>query len=244
MNPSEAFEAGRTRQIREQGADANLLDLSRRWMHEVFPYQYAYHFSWMGRPTIQFPQDLLILQELIWAVRPDLIIETGVAHGGTTVFLASMLSLLGENGLVVGVDIEIRPHNRQTLEAHPVFGRIRLIEGDSTSPTTLEFVKKEAGTRRRAMVILDSNHTHQHVLDELRLYAPLVPAGSIIVVFDTTIEESEHAFPDRPWGKGNNPATAVSAFLEENDRFQVDRSLDHKLLITVARGGFLRCVRD
>jgi cephalosporin hydroxylase len=205
----------------------------------------TYNFTWLGRPIIQFPQDVFAMQEIIWRVRPDLIIETGVAHGGSLVFYASMLEMIGGPGEVVGIDIEIRPANRAAIESHPMFGRIRLVEGSSVDPLTVQRVCALAAGKKRVLVVLDSNHTHDHVSAELRLYSPLVTKGSYLVVFDTIVEHMPaHAFPDRPWGRGNNPMTAVCAFLEKTDRFTVDREIEEKLLITVAPSGYLRCVRD
>ncbi len=206
--------------------------------------KYSYHFSWLGRPIIQFPQDVLAIQEIIWSVKPDLVIETGIAHGGSLILSASLLELLGGDRRVVGVDIEIRSHNRAAIEAHPLFHRITLIEGSSTDPEVAARIAWLAAGRR-TLVLLDWNHTHDHVLNELRLYSPLVKTGSYIVVFDTIIEHlPDDFFPDRPWGHGNNPQTAVAELLEQNERFRIDGDLEAKLVITAAPGGYLKCVRD
>lgn len=232
----------REEDVRSMGADSRVQAATREWVQATLPYKYSYNFTWMGLPVVQFPQDLVAMQEVIWEVKPDLIIETGVARGGSMAFYASMLELLGEDGKVVGVDIDLRPHNRAALEAHPLFHRMELLAGSSTAPEVVDAVKVLARGRERILVALDSNHTHQHVLDELRLYGPLVTPGSYMVVFDTIVEElPADTFLDRPWGPGDNPASAVAAFLEESDAFEVDRFLDEKLLITVAQGGFLRC---
>ncbi|OAI50965.1 cephalosporin hydroxylase [Planctomycetaceae bacterium SCGC AG-212-F19] len=218
---------------------------SRTWLHEVTPYKYAHNFTWMGRPIIQCPQDLVAMQELIWRIKPELIVETGIAHGGSLIFYASMLELLGGAGRVVGVDIDIRAHNRAEIENHPMFKRIALIEGSSTDEAVARQVFEHARGHHPVLVVLDSNHTHDHVLRELELYAPLVKKGSYLVVFDTLIEDMPaDFFPDRPWGKGNNPKTAVHAFLRSNDRFQIDKDIEAKLLITVAPDGYLECVKD
>jgi cephalosporin hydroxylase len=185
------------------------------------------------------------MQEIIWRTKPDLIIETGIAHGGSLVFHASMLQLLGGDGHVVGIDVEIRKHNRSAVEEHPLFHRIELIEGSSIDPATVEKVRQRVRGRRRVMVVLDSNHTHDHVLRELELYAPLVTAENYLVVLDTVIEDlPKELFPNRPWDKGNNPKTAVHEFLKRTDRFSIDKDLENKLLLTVAPDGYLRCLKD
>ena len=226
-------------------ANQSVRAITQEWIDQTAAYKYVYNFRWLGRPIIQFPQDVFAMQEIIWRVRPDMVIETGVAHGGSLVFYASMLELIGGPGEVVGIDIEIRPANRTAIEDHPMFGRIHLIERSSVDPLTVQRVHALTAGKQRVLVVLDSNHTHDHVLEELRLYSPLVTKDSYLVVFDTIIEHMPaHAFPDRPWGKGNNPMTAVCAFLEKTDRFIVDKEIEEKLLITVAPNGYLRCVRD
>jgi cephalosporin hydroxylase len=187
----------------------------------------------------------MAMQEIIWRVRPELIIETGVAHGGSLVFYASMLELIGGTGTVLGIDIEIRPHNRAALESHPLFQRIQLIEGSSVDSDVAAQAQHAASTCRSVLVVLDSNHTHDHVLRELELYSPLVTKESYLVVFDTVVEEMPvDSFPDRPWGPGNNPMTAVRAFLEGNSRFVMDQELSNKLLLTVAPDGYLKCISN
>ena len=224
-------------------ADSDMRALSLQWLRAISRHRYAYNFTWMGRPLIQFPQDMVAMQEIIWATQPDLIIETGVAHGGSLVYYASLLELVGGNGRVVGVDIDIRSHNRRAIEASPMFHRIDLVEGSSVDLATVERVQSFVEGRERVMVVLDSNHTHDHVLEELRLYSPLVTAGNYLVVFDTLIEDMpDEFFHDRPWGVGNNPKTAVTAFLQENRRFVVDADIEAKLMLTVAPGGYLQCV--
>ncbi len=218
--------------------------------------KYSYNFTWMGRPVIQYPQDIVAMQELVWQIKPDLIIETGIAHGGSLIFSASMLAQLDiceaiETGVsfnpresrrkVLGIDIDIRAHNRAAIEAHPMATRIRMIQGSSIAPDIIAQVHAIAANHSRVLVCLDSNHTHDHVLAELEAYAPLVSAGSYCVVFDTIIEDMpESMFPDRPWGPGNNPKTAVREYLKNHPEFQVDQSIQHKLLITVAPDGYLR----
>ena len=225
--------------------DRDVQALSRIWVREIARHKYAYNFTWLGRPVIQFPQDLMAMQEIIWRVKPDLIIETGVAHGGSLIFSASLLELIGGEGHVLGVDIDIRPHNRQAVEQHPLARRIQMIQGSSVDPATAQQVRAVAAGKKRVLVVLDSNHTHAHVLQELRLYSPLVTKDSYMVVFDTLIEDMpDDLIKDRPWGRGNNPKTAVWEFLETNPRFVIDKNIEHKLLITVAPDGYLKCIAD
>lgn len=202
--------------------------------------KYSYNFSWMGRPIIQYPQDIIAMQEILWQVKPDLIIETGIAHGGSLIFYASILELIGK-GEVLGIDIDIREHNRFEIEKHPMFKRIRMIEGSSIAESVVEQVSKIARDKETILVCLDSHHTHKHVLKELEYYAPLVTKGSYLVVFDTIIEDMPDDFSsDRPWGRGNNPKTAVWEFLKTDDSFEIDKDITDKLLITVAPDGYLK----
>nr|WP_240901538.1 cephalosporin hydroxylase family protein [Thioalkalivibrio sp. XN279] len=221
--------------------------------------KYSYNFFWCGRPVIQYPQDIVALQELIWQIKPDLIIETGIAHGGSLIFSASMLALLDycdalENGVamdprqprrhVLGVDIDIRAHNRAAIEAHPLSNRINMIEGSSIDSVIVKRIHSMAEGFECVLVCLDSNHTYEHVLGELDAYASLVTPGSYLVVFDTIIENlPAYMFPDRPWGPGDNPKTAVWEFLKSHPEFQVDKDIQNKLLITVAPDGYLKRVR-
>lgn len=222
----------------------NLQELTNQWFVESCKQKYSYNFSWMGRPIIQFPQDIMAMQEIIWQVKPDLIVETGIAHGGSLIFYASILELIGE-GQVLGIDVDIRQHNRVEIEQHPMFKRITMIEGSSIDEEIAKQVYYWAKGKSRILLVLDSNHTHDHVLKELELYSPLVTKNSYLVVFDTVVEDMpEDFFPDRPWGKGNNPKTAVWEFLKTNKRFEVDKDIEAKLLITVAPDGYLKCVED
>lgn len=219
--------------------EKNMQELSREWMSKSIEDRYSYNFSWMGRPIIQYPQDMLAMQEIIWRVKPDLIIETGIAHGGSLIYYASLCELVG-HGEVLGIDIDIRPHNRVEIENHSMFKRIRMIEGSSIDQQIIDQVRKQAEDKR-VIVVLDSNHTHAHVLAELRAYAPLVSEGGYCVVFDTVVEDLQPgSFPDRPWGVGDNPKTAVHEFLKENDNFEIDRDIESKIRITVAPDGYLR----
>lgn len=233
--------------------------LTKEWLEVVNAHKYSYHFEWLGRPIIQYPQDVIAMQEIIWQVKPDLVIETGIAHGGSLIFSASMLALLDmadaiESGStldprqykrkVLGIDIDIRAHNRAAIEAHPMASRIQMIQGSSTAPEIIEQVKQVAQGYQRVLVCLDSNHTHNHVLAELEAYAPLVSVGSYCVVFDTIVEDlPKELFQDRPWGPGDNPKTAVWEYLKTHREFEIDKSIQHKLLITVAPDGYLKRVR-
>jgi cephalosporin hydroxylase len=232
--------------IASNGSNEVLKTSAQGFMLPSLYAQYSYNFSWMGRPIIQYPQDMIALQEIIWAVQPDLIIETGIAHGGSLIFWAAMLELNAacggpQNAEVLGVDIDIRAHNRKAIEAHPMAKRISMIQGSSIAPEIIEHIKGKAMGKQRVMVCLDSNHTHDHVLAELEAYARLTSVGSYCVVFDTIIENMPaEMFPDRPWGPGNNPKTAVWEWIKEHPEFEIDRSVADRLLITSAPDGFLR----
>ncbi|GJB78924.1 MULTISPECIES: cephalosporin hydroxylase family protein [Pseudomonas] len=240
--PLQVFAEECQAEIRAQGNDAALGELAQVFYNESAKHKYTYHFSWMGRPIIQLPQDMVAMQELIWKLKPDLIIECGIAHGGSIIYYASMMELVG-HGEVLGIDRDIRPHNREAIESHPMFKRISMIEGSSIDPAVVERVRMLA-EGKKVIVVLDSNHTHDHVLAELRAYAPLVSQDCYCVVMDTVVEDMPaDAFPDRPWGVGDNPRTAVWAYLKETEDFVIDAEIHDKLLITVARDGYLRRVR-
>lgn len=241
----EVFEAQRRANIARLSSDTALQQLAMDFLRETAKYEYTYNFTWLGLPIIQCPQDIVALQEIIWQVQPDLIVETGIARGGGVVFYASILELLGGGGEVVGVDVDIRPSNRAAVESHPLSDRITMIEGSSTNDDVATQVRQHAAGKSSILVILDSNHTEDHVLKELQLYSPLVTKGSYLVVCDTIIEDQpEGFFHDRPWTKTDNPKTAVRKFLRTTDRFAADRDIEGKCLITVCREGYLRCVKD
>jgi cephalosporin hydroxylase len=256
MNPIQQFKAEVTENTRQLGLDKDVQALSRIWSRETNMYGYTYNFSFLGRPIIQYPQDMVAVQELIWRVKPDLIIETGIAHGGSLIMSASMLALLdmcdaiesgavldpkNSNRKVLGLDIDIRQHNREAIEAHPMSSRIQMIQGSSIAQEVIEQVKAVAKNYQRVLVCLDSNHTHDHVLAELEAYAPLTTVDSYCVVMDTAIEDMPEAmFPDRPWGPGDNPKTAVWEYLKTQPEFEIDKGIDHKLLISVAPDGYLK----
>jgi cephalosporin hydroxylase len=206
-------------------------------------HDWSYQWSWLGLPVIQLPPDIVALQEVIWETRPELVIETGIARGGSLVLYASILELVGE-GEVLGIDIDIRAHNREAIEAHPLAKRIRMIEGSSLDDDIVARARAAAAEVERVMVVLDSNHTHEHVLGELRAYGPLVTVGQFLVVADTFVEQipaQEHR--PRAWGPGDNPGTAVRAWLDEVDGFEPDSFVNSKLLLTASPGGHLRRVR-
>jgi len=243
MNPVRKFQLFRKKNVKEMAKSRELRKYAHNFILDSSKYKYSYNFDWLGRPIIQLPQDIVALQEIIWEVKPDLIIETGIAHGGGLIFYASMLELIGR-GEVLGIDIDIRKHNRKEIEKHPLFKRIKMIEGSSTDEKVIKKVKRIVKAHKKVMVCLDSLHTHEHVLKELNLYSEFVSRGSYLIVFDTIIEYMPKGFfKDRPWDKGNNPATAVKAFLKKNKNFVVDKEIENKLLITAAPGGFLMKIK-
>ena len=245
-SPITLFQKEKQERVNLYPHDPDWQDLSNRWLVKAFKQKYMYNFTVLGRPVIQTPIDIVAMQELIWSVQPDLIIETGIAHGGSLIFSASMLELNAicggcQDAEVLGIDIDIREHNRQAIEAHPMFKRISMIQGSSIDPDIIEQVKAKAKGKQRILVCLDSNHTHDHVLAELQAYAPLTSVGSYCVVFDTIVEDlPDDMFGDRPWGVGNNPKTAVWEYLKTHPEFEIDKTIQNKLLITVAPDGYLR----
>jgi cephalosporin hydroxylase len=259
MNEYQKFKQECANQITQQATDQELAKLTHSFFNLSFSYKYPYNFEFLGRPIIQYPQDMVAMQELIWEIKPDLIIETGIAHGGSLIMSASMLAMLDicdaiESGAilnpresqrkVLGIDIDIRAHNRTAIEAHPMASRIQMIQGSSIAPETVEQVRQVAKGYERILVCLDSNHTHAHVLVELQAYAPLTSVGSYCVVFDTIVEDMPaDMFPDRPWSPGDNPKTAAWEYLKTHPEFEIDKSIQHKLLITVAPDGYLKRVK-
>ena len=256
MTPEQQFSAERDERLQAYGQDPDFQVLSRQWLQMSMAKKYVYNFDWLGRPIIQYPQDMVGIQELVWRVRPDLIIETGIAHGGSLILSASLLAMLDmcdaiEQGRtldprqsarkVIGVDIDIRSHNRAAIEAHPMASRIQMFQGSSIGAETVEQVREAAKGYGRVMVFLDSMHTHDHVLGELDAYAGLVTPGSYCVVFDTFVEDMPPKFfPDRPWNVGDNPKTATRQWLASHPEFQVDRDMERRLMVTVAPEGFLQ----
>ncbi len=239
------FEAETQERIRRNGQNHVLQKISAAWLETADACQYEYNFTWLGLPVIQYPTDLVGMQEIIWKTRPDLIIETGIARGGSLIFYASLLQLLGGDRKVIGIDIDIRPPTRQALESHPLYPKLHILEGSSTAPEILTEVRRLTRGKANILVCLDANHSHAHVTDELDAYASLVCKGNYVVVFDTSIEDLwGNGYPDRPWGRGDNPKTAVWSFLKRNQRFRIDRAMENKLMLTSAPSGFLQCVED
>lgn len=243
-----SFEKEVKERISENAENAALKSSARAFIKDSLEPKYSYNFSWLGRPIIQYPQDMAAMQELIWEVKPDLIIETGIAHGGSLIFSASMLELVssctGSEGEVLGIDIDIRPHNLEAIEEHPMYKRISLIQGSSIDPLIVEKVVKKTKGKKRILIFLDSNHTHEHVLAELNAYALLATVGSYCVVFDTIVEDMPSELSGkRPWGPGNNPKTAVWEYLKTHTEFEIDKSIQNKLLITVAPDGYLKRIK-
>ena len=255
MSPEEQFDLERLQRLDEFSEDARLKTIAHDWVFHSMQQKYLYNFDWLGRPIIQYPEDMVAIQELIWKVKPTLVIETGIAHGGSLVLSASMLAMLDyceavEAGStldprksrrkVVGIDIDIRSHNRSAIEAHPLAGLISMVEGSSVDRHVIDEVHQLAAGHETVMVFMDSNHTHEHVLGELNAYAHLVTKGSYCVVFDTFVEDMPPKyFPDRPWDKGDSPKTAVREYLKSHSEFEIDKSIDNKLLISVAPDGYL-----
>ncbi len=254
-NPT-PFEAEAADSVTHIGADAEMQELTAGFLRRSIELQYSYNYFWMGRPIIQYPQDIMAMQEIVWKTRPDLIIETGIAHGGSLILSASLLALLDmadaiesrttmdvlePRRKVLGIDIDIRAHNRAAIEAHPMSNRITMLQGSSIADDIVSQVRAFSAPFQRVLVCLDSNHTHDHVLAELEAYSPLVTAGSYCVVFDTIVEDlPRDMYPDRPWNKGANPKTAVWEFLKSHPEFEIDRTMQDKLQITVAPDGFLK----
>lgn len=242
MNEIEKFDQQKSESILLQGNDETVKNAATAFMNASITSRYSYNFSWMGRPIIQYPQDMLAMQEIIWNIKPDLIIETGIAHGGSLIYYASLLELIGK-GEVLGIDIDIREHNKLEIEKHPMFKRITMIQGSAIDPVIVNEVKKHTEGKQVILVVLDSNHTHEHVLAELNFYAPFVSLNSYIVVYDTIVEKlPQNYLPGliRPWGIGDNPMTAVISFLAQHPGFEIDHAINNKLLISVAPDGYLK----
>lgn len=258
MDPVKQFADERKERVASFAQDGEFRALSQRWLEASMRKKYVYNFDWLGRPIIQYPQDMWAVQELIWTVKPDLVIETGIAHGGSLILSASVLAMLDyceamEKGVsldpratrrrVIGIDIDIREHNRKAIEAHPLAPMLTLIQGSSIAPETVTKVKDAARGYQKVMVFLDSMHTHAHVLEELKAYAPMTSKGSYCVVFDSFVEDMPaDLFPDRPWSPGDNPKTALHEYLKTHPEFAIDKSIEGKLLVSVCADGFLKRV--
>ncbi len=260
VNEEQNFREQSARETEQQGQNTILKSITQAWMNESVKTKYSYHFEWLGRPIIQYPQDIVAMQQLLWKIKPDLIIETGIARGGSLIFHSSILELIAQCGgpseaTILGIDIDIRSHNKDAILAHPMSKRVEMLQGSSVDNTILQQVRERVKGKKRVLVCLDSNHTHEHVLEELRLYAPLVSVGSYVVVFDTIVEDlPADTYPDRTWGKGDNPKTAIMEYLHTLEtsqvngfdgaqlKLEVDRFIDDQLLITVAPSGYLKRV--
>lgn len=241
-DPIKAFLDERAELISSYGTNEELKAAASRFNEVSNRERYSYNFSWMGRPIIQYPQDMVKMQELIWSIQPDLLIETGIAHGGSLIYYASIMELVGK-GEVLGIDIDIREHNRREIEAHPMAKRISMIQGSAVDESIAQRVREAAAGKQTVMVCLDSNHTHEHVLRELELYAPLTTVGSYCVVFDTIVEDMPAKMYDRPWDVGDNPKTAVWEYIKQHPEFEIDKQIDNQLLISVAPDGYLKRTR-
>ena len=258
LDPINLFEKECAEESYNQARDKSFIKLSDNWLNKSWRHKYTYHFKWMDRPIIQMPQDVLALQEIIWKVKPDLIIETGIAHGGSICLSASLLALLEmednynkndinktkNNRQVIGIDVDIRKHNKEKLNNHFLSEKMIMIEASSVELKTFEKVKEISQDFSNILVILDSNHTDEHVLKELNLYGSLVSQNSYCIVFDTIIEKMDDAFSkDRPWSKENSPKSAIEKFLKTNESFEIDYSVDDRLILSMAPGGFLKKIR-
>ena len=234
--------------INKMGLDKSLRALTKKWILKTHSYEYNYHFSWLGRPIIQYPQDIIAFQEIIWKIKPDLVIETGIARGGSLLFLSSMLEL-NKRGVVLGIDNSLRSHNEISIKKHLMYKRIKILKGSSIEPEIIQSVFKIARNKKKIFLILDSDHGKEHVLKELISYSPLISKGCYIVVCDTILDNfpknwlQNHGI-NRPWNKQNNPKTAVCEFLKLNNRFIIDKYFENKLLITTAPGGYLKCIKN
>jgi len=243
MDPIELFNKEKKENIEKLGKNKKIKKKAIELVKDITSLKYSYNFTWLGRPIIQHPEDMIAMQEIIWNIKPDLIIETGIAHGGSIIFYASILELIG-HGEVLGIDIDIRSHNRKIIEEHPMYKRITMIEGSSISNDIIEKTRDFCHSKKKIIVCLDSNHTHEHVLNELELYSQFVSLNSYIVVFDTVIEDlPDELFANKSWCKGNNPKTAVRCFLDSQDNFIIDKNINDKLITSVAPEGYLKKIK-
>ena len=248
------FKKNRTKEIELQGNDLVFQEITNKWFKKSLEFNYSYHFDWLSRPIIQYPQDLVVMQEIIWKVKPDLIIDFGIAHGGSLIFNASMLALLDycdmlkdekkikfspTSRMVLGVDIDIKDHNKDLINSHPLAKKIVMIEGSSISEDTIQKVKSFSKGFKKILLCLDSNHSHEHVLKELEQYSNLVSKDSYCIVFDTIIDDLPKDI-NRNWGPNNSPKSAVKEFIKMNPNFEIDKSIDRKLMISVAPDGYLK----
>ena len=220
-------------------------DINIEWLSRAAEFDHLFNMRWMGERFFHLPGDMQAIQDIVWRTRPECIVQTGVAAGGGILFSASMLELLGEDGKVVAIEPRLRDTVKQTLQSHRLASRIVLLEGESCEENTLAQVRQHIQACQSVIVVLDLTHTHQHVLRELQCYAPLATPGNYVVVMDTIMEYlPEPMFAGKPYGKGNNPATAVSEFLADNIGFQVDEEVEDRVIMTLSPGGFLKRVQQ
>ena len=245
MDKVKQFYSEREKDVEKMGEDGELQKKSLEWMIHADKYKYTYNYTWMGQPIVKYPNDMLIQQELMWKLKPDLIIETGIAHGGSIIFSASMQKMMGIDGEVVGVDIDIRSHNRELIENHPTYDRITMYEGDSTDSKIVELIEKHTVGKKCVMVVLDSHHSHDHVYKELQSYSKFVTLNSYCILPDTFIEFFPKGYfsKNRPWDVGDNPHTAMKKFMDESDEFVIDKKLTNKAMITESIDGYLLKVK-
>ena len=241
-NQNEIFRLERDEDVKKMAIDLEFQKQSIDWMIAADKYKFTYNFTWMGRPIIKFPNDMIVQQELMWNLKPDLIIETGIAHGGSVIFTASMMEMMGIEGEVVGIDIDIREHNKVEILKHPMYKKITMYEGSSTDPLIVEKVSKHVSGKKCVMVILDSLHSHEHVFNELQLYSQFVTLGSYLILPDTFIEFFPKGYfsKTRPWDVGDNPYTAMKEFLKNNSQFEIDKFISSKAVITESIDGYLK----
>lgn len=215
--------------------------INLEWLRQAAPHGHLYQHRWLGERFFHLPGDMIALQEILTVVRPRLVIHTGIAAGGGPIFLASILELLGGDGTVVAIDPAPRAEGREAIMGHRLARRIEIVEGSPFEPCVVERLQALASERSPVIVVLDLIHTQAHVEQELEQLGPLVSPGSYMVVLDTVMEDlPAEMFEGRPYGKGNNPGTAVAAFLRRDDRFEVDYTFEDRVLLTLAPGGFLR----
>lgn len=226
---------------REDKNTKELEEIGLKWVKVLTENRLHYEIDWLGVPVIQTPEDLILMQELIFKVQPDFVIETGIAHGGGLIYYASLMELLSK-GKVIGIDIEIREHNRKVIEAHPLFKRIEMIEGDSTSEETIQKIRKKIPGNSKVIVCLDSDHTKSHVLKELELYKSFIIPGGYFVVFDTIISKLAKQVTAERQYINNSPKEAVDEFLKKYNNFEIDKDFN-KLFVSCSPDGYLRRIK-
>ncbi len=242
MNPIKKFFKERSLDIKKMNSDKYFKELTMKWIKKSIKYKYVYNFTWMGRPIIKYPNDMIVMQEIFWEVKPDLVIETGIAHGGSIIYSASLLKMMGiKRFKVIGIDIDIRAHNLKEINRSSMRKYIKMFEGSSVDEKITKKIFTYAKKFKKILVILDSNHTHDHVSRELEIYSKLVSKDSYIILPDTYIGYlPNNTFPNRPWTKNDNPMTALQAFLKKNKKFKIDKYKSSKSMITEAMNGYVK----